>query len=150
MMTKKHSINGLFGAAALTLLLSGCVAPHHASTAPATPAPVCAHGDAMAETTLYFGLSRPAGPNITDAEWQHFLDQEVTPRFKDGLTVFNAQGQWLGSNGKVAKEGSRALMLIHADDKDSNAKIETLRTLYKTQFGQESVMRVDTPECVSF
>lgn len=150
MMTKNISVKGMLGTVALTLLLSGCVAPHTTATKPVVAASACAHGDAMAQTTLYFGMSRPVGPNITEAEWQNFLDQQVTPRFKDGLTVFNAQGQWLGSNGKVAKEGSRALMLIHPDDKDSNANIETLRTIYKTEFGQESVMRVDTRECVSF
>ena len=26
------------------------------------------------QTTLYFGLNRPAGPAITAAEWQTFVD----------------------------------------------------------------------------
>lgn len=139
-------------AAAFTLLLSGCVA-HHPVTKPVqitAAQPACTVGDPMSQTTLFFGLSRPTGPNITAQEWQNFLDSEVTPRFKDGLTVYDAQGQWLGNNGKVAKEGSRALMLIHPADKDSNAKIEKLRELYKQKFQQESVMRVDSTECVSF
>ncbi|PCO16625.1 hypothetical protein CQA18_26060, partial [Enterobacter hormaechei] len=33
---------------------------------------------------------------ISAAEWQTFVDSQVTPRFKDGLTVFDAKGQWLG------------------------------------------------------
>jgi hypothetical protein len=104
----------------------------------------------MMQTTLYFGLNRPAGPAITAAEWQTFVDSQVTPRFKDGLTVFDAKGQWLGHDGKLARENSKALLLIHAPDKESEANIEALRSGYKQQFAQDSVMRVDAPVCVAF
>ena len=128
--------------------LSGC-AVNEKAPQPETVA--CESGSPMAETTLYFGLSRPHGPDITQAQWQKFVDQQVTPRFRDGLTVFKTQGQWLGLDGQVAKEGSRALMLIHpVHDHDSYQKIETLRAIYKKTFAQESVMRIDTMKCVSF
>ena len=44
-------------------------------------------------TTLYFGLARPKGA-VTELEWQLFLRDEVTKRFPDGLTVWEAEGQW--------------------------------------------------------
>ena len=72
----------------------------------------------------------------------------MTSRFKDGLTVIDAKGQWLGNDGTVAKERSKALVLIHKSDKET--AIEILRTRYKQQFAQESVMRVDTAVCVDF
>lgn len=75
---------------------------------------------------------------------------DVTPRFRDGLTVFDARGQWLGNDGKVAREPSKALMLIHAKDAQSEKNIEALRGIYKSSFAQESVMRVDQPVCVQF
>ena len=92
------------GAVALVLagLLSGCVAPA-AKTTPAVDASACPADNAMVQTTLYFGLSRPAGKDITAQEWQQFVDRDVTPRFRDGLTVFDARGQWLGNDGKVAR-----------------------------------------------
>lgn len=77
------------GAVVAALLLSGCVAPGHQAV---PPAPACRTGDPLVQTTLYFGLNRPAGPAITAAEWQTFVDSQVTPRFKDGLTVFDAKG----------------------------------------------------------
>ena len=43
----------------------------------------------------------------------------MTPRFRDGLTVFDARGRWLGNDGKVAREPSKALMLIHGKDAQS-------------------------------
>jgi hypothetical protein len=135
------------GAVMAALLLSGCVAPGHQAV---SPAPACRTGDPMMQTTLYFGLNRPAGPAITAAEWQTFVDSQVTPRFKDGLTVFDAKGQWLGHDGKLARENSKALLLIHAPGKESEANIEALRSGYKQQFAQDSVMRVDAPVCVAF
>ena len=96
-------------------LLGGCVAP--AKKRPPTPtAAVCPAENAMVQTTLYFGLSRPAGKDITAQEWQQFVDRDVTPRFREGLTVFDARGQWLGNDGSVAREQSKALMLIHGKD----------------------------------
>ncbi|MBP2169097.1 hypothetical protein J2125_002289 [Erwinia toletana] len=130
------------------LLLSGCMASPKNVTAPATAS--CTVGDAMTQTTLYFGLNRPSGPVISAAEWQGFIDHDVTPRFKDGLSVFEAKGQWLGNDGRLARENSKALLLIHAPDKESESRIEVLRSIYKQRFMQDSVMRVDAPVCVAF
>ncbi|HBT4794577.1 TPA: DUF3574 domain-containing protein, partial [Klebsiella quasipneumoniae subsp. similipneumoniae] len=69
---------------------------------------------------------------------------------RDGLTVFDAHGQWLGQNGQVVREQSKALMVIHGHDAQSEAGIEALREGYKSRFAQESVMRVDQPVCVQF
>ena len=139
------------GAMALVLagLLSGCVAGGSSSTSAPKPG-VCPADKSMVQTTLYFGLNRPAGAQITGNEWQQFVDQDVTPRFRDGLTVFDARGQWLGNDGKVPREPSKALMLIHGKDAQSEKNIEALRGIYKSRFAQESVMRVDQPVCVQF
>jgi len=129
------------------LFLSGCTGV--TNTPVKTPAP-CVVGDTMTQSTLYFGLNRPAGPEITVTEWQQFVDNDVTPRFRDGLTVFNANGQWLGNDGKLARESSKALMLIHGSDVESNNKVEKLRSTYQSRFNQDSVMRVDQQVCVAF
>ncbi|MCS2158584.1 DUF3574 domain-containing protein [Scandinavium sp. H11S7] len=136
-----------YAAIALALALSGCTAPSQKS---ATDTQNCKADNQMQQTTLYFGLSRPAGKDITAQEWQQFVDNDVTPRFRDGLTVLDARGQWLGNDGKVAREQSKALMLIHGKDAQSESNIEALRNLYKSRFAQESVMRVDNPVCVQF
>jgi len=134
-------------AAVLAMALSGCTTPSQKSVADAQS---CKAENQMQQTTLYFGLSRPAGKDITAQEWQQFVDRDVTPRFKDGLTVFDARGQWLGNDGTVAREQSKALMLIHGKDAQSETNIEALRGIYKSRFAQESVMRVDQQVCVQF
>ncbi len=136
-------------AVAITMLLSGCVAPTQKTTL-LKPTPPCVIGEPMTQTTLYFGLNRPVGPVVTAAEWQTFVDQQITPRFKEGLSVFDAKGQWLGNDGKLARENSKALMLIHTQNAVSEQNIEALRSRYKQQFAQDSVMRVDAPVCVAF
>lgn len=138
---------GVIGLSVL-VLLSGCAAPEmkKVESSPAR----CEVGDARVQTTLYFGLNRPNGTALNGQEWQHFIDQQVTPRFKQGLSVFDARGQWLGNNGQLVRESSKALILIHPADNVSELNIEALRQHYKQQFAQDSVMRVDTPVCVAF
>ena len=131
--------------AAAFLMLAGCTAPsQHTAT------DTCKADNQMQQTTLYFGLNRPAGAQITPDEWQQFVDRDVTPRFRDGLPEFDARGLWLGIDGKVAREPSMALMLSHGKDAQSEKNIEALRGIYKSRFAQESVMRVDQPVCVQF
>ncbi|WP_299999481.1 DUF3574 domain-containing protein [uncultured Cedecea sp.] len=132
---------------ALLLLLTGCADRTKTPLNTTTP---CAVGDMMTQSTLYFGLNRPAGSEITATEWQGFVDNDVTPSFREGLTVFNANGQWLGNDGKLARESSKALMLIHSGDAESNNNIEKLRGIYQSRFNQDSVMRVDQKVCVAF
>ena len=49
----------------------------------------CMASSAQLRTTLYFGLARPKG-SVSELAWQMFLRDEVTARFPDGLTVWNA------------------------------------------------------------
>jgi len=36
---------------------------------------------------------------VSEEDWQRFLNVEVTPRFPDGLTVYDVYGQYRGSDG---------------------------------------------------
>ncbi|ATA22775.1 ribosomal protein S3 [Brenneria goodwinii] len=147
-MTRKKSHYAALSLLLGTLFMSGCSQPLPTPDTDRAAPYACHIGDKMVQTTLYFGLNRPAGPPVSDAEWKDFVDNEVTPRFKDGLTIFDTRGQWLGQNGAVVRENSKALLLIHGSEQES--AVEALRTAYKTRFAQESVMRIDAPECVAF
>jgi hypothetical protein len=101
---------------------------------------------AFARTELYFGTAKPGGA-VTDAEFRAFVDEEVTPRFPDGLTLRKVDGQFLGADGTMVKEDSYILILLYpiGTQKENNENIETIRRLYMTQHQQESVLRVDDP-----
>ena len=102
-------------------------------------------------TELFFGTSRPDGlPAVTDEEFRSFLDQEITPRFPDGLTLVGALGQFRNSTGVIVQERSLLLILLYPAEtqKASSRRIERIRTIYKRMFQQESVLRVDDPRPV--
>jgi len=103
----------------------------------------------MARVELLFGLSAAAGP-IATAAWRAFLAREGTPRFPDGLTVLAAEGQWRNGTGRITGEPSRAVIIWYAPAPDADARIEAIRDAYKRRFHQESVLRVDGEDCVSF
>jgi hypothetical protein len=105
---------------------------------------------ALARLELLFGMARPDGDEVSDAEWRAFLDSEVSPRFPDGLMVLTGYGQWRSSETGSAREKARVVEIWYRPAADSDAKIETIRAAYKSRFGQESVMRVDGVSCVSF
>jgi hypothetical protein len=107
-------------------------------------------GHRMVKTALYFGLSKPNGL-VTNAEFQQFLDREITPRFPNGLTLLEGHGQFRTSGGKIMAERSRVLILLYPfKDEDSNQKIEKIRTGYQKTFQQESVLRIDDQICAAF
>ncbi len=106
------------------------------------------HGEIFSRTELFFGLSRAAGPDVTEAEFQNFIDTEVTPRFPDGLTVLSGIGQFRDSAGTIIQEGSKLLILLYPFNKKSNLAVEEIRTEYKEDFQQQSVLRVDEQSCV--
>jgi hypothetical protein len=134
------------------LFHSPSAAAANRSAASATP---CRTASALlnVRTDLFFGKSIPGGGTVTDAQFFGFLDQEVTPRFPDGLTVVPATGQFLESNGTLDHEGSDIVILLYPLQAASSAnqKIEEIRAAYDVAFRQESVLRVDErPTCVSF
>jgi Protein of unknown function (DUF3574) len=101
-------------------------------------------------TELFFGLSKPNGIEVNNAEFQQFLDREVTPRFPDGFTVISGQGQFKDATGVILKERSKLLILLYPISATSTQKIEQIRKAYVTAFQQQSVLRADNLSCVAF
>ena len=103
----------------------------------------------LMRTTLYFGLSHPAGI-ISETQWRAFLRDEVTPRFPDGLTVWEAAGQWRRSDGKIGREPAKVLLLVHEETPEVRQSIATIVASYKRSFHQESVLWETAPVCAAF
>jgi hypothetical protein len=104
----------------------------------------------FARTELFFGTGRQDAPAVTEAEFLLFVDAQVTPRFPDGLTIIKADGQFRLSTGEIIKEESFVIVLLHPleDFRESSRRINRIRRLYREQFQQESVLRVDDPFAV--
>jgi hypothetical protein len=108
-------------------------------------------GELWNRTELYFGSLRPDGSIVSEKKFQRFIDEEVTPRFPDGLTVLTGIGQFRNAAGIILKERSMVLILLYPlDVADASQIIEEIRAAYKIAFQQESVLRVDSRANVSF
>ncbi|MEU9690170.1 DUF3574 domain-containing protein [Amycolatopsis japonica] len=152
--TSRRTALAVFAAA---LGLGGGVAASAVPTASAAPsAPEAAAlqaspGEVWKRTELYFGTTKPGGGELTDAEFTAFTDKAVTPRFPDGFTELTGRGQWRGSDGVISRERSKVIVVVYPfTDRDANREIEDIRTDYKKAFAQESVLRTDSVEKVSF
>ena len=97
----------------------------------------------LIRTELYYGaIPLPA--------WNKYLAEVVTPRFPDGLSWFDLNGQWLGRSGKVSRLPSRVLVILHEPSLDKDRKVDEARKAFTTQFDQQSVLRVSVPVEASF
>lgn len=106
----------------------------------------------MAQVDLYFGRNIPGGGGeVSDAQWRQFLDEVVTPRFPDGLSVLDVQGQWKSTRtGAIARERSKRLSIIVPDATSAAANFEAIKAAYKQRFRQESVLQSEQPVCAAF
>lgn len=107
-------------------------------------------GKPFARTELFFGLRKPNGTEVNNAEFQRFLDREVTPRFPDGFTLLTGNGQFKNARGAILQERSKLLILLYPIAANSNQQIEQIRTAYITAFQQQSVLRADNLSCATF
>src|SRR5262245_25248705 len=103
---------------------------------------------AQVRTTLYFGMARPKG-SVSELEWQIFLRDEVTKRFPDGLTVWEAEGQWRTPAGSIDHEQSKVLLLVHPDTAAARQAVLDVIEAYRETFEQQSVLWENARVCVA-
>jgi hypothetical protein len=115
---------------------------------PAPPAVCGASSTAQLRTTLYFGTNRPTG-TVSELDWQIFVRDEVTTRFPDGLTVWDAHGQWKDPGGAIAQERSKVLLIVHADSEKARSAVQEVISRYRKVFEQQSVLWETARVCVS-
>jgi hypothetical protein len=135
-----------WGALIVAGALAGCAAmPHHeeASSCPAGQ-------ESLKTAQLFFGRNVGAKPTVSQADFQRFMDAEVTPRFPDGLTVLEGGGQWRGSENQLIREAAKVVLIVLPKGGDAPQKIDAVRTAYKKKFNQDSVLLITQPACVSF
>ncbi|WP_319778373.1 DUF3574 domain-containing protein [Maridesulfovibrio sp.] len=99
---------------------------------------------------LYMGQSYQDGKKrISSKQFQTFLSNEVTPEFRDGYTIYDAQGFWGGKSGFTYSERCKVLMIV-SPDKDAEQRVDAIAKAYKDKFKQESVLKIVSPVEVGF
>ena len=132
------------------LLLAGCV---NVRAMPSTVNFGLTCGAGLNQTRiadLYFGRNIGGTFGVDDAEWQAFVDREITPRFPKGLSIIDVAGQWSGRPGEIVREPSKAVMIILSSEPDERAKLDAIRAAYVEAFDQDAVMLIERTACVGF
>jgi hypothetical protein len=127
----------------LASALAGC-----ASLAPQA----CMPGQqAMLSAELLFGRKIGDRIGVSEAAFRRFVDEEVTPRFPDGLTVLDARGQYRDrERGVLIREPSKLMLIATSDEIENREKLAMTIEAYKRRFSQQSVGLILKPACASF
>lgn len=140
------------GGALRALILAGGLAGVAGCVSTTTVSgPVCATGQEARRTAeLFFGRNIGGAPGVSEADFRKFMDEEVTPRFPDGLTVLDGGGQWRGDENRLIREASKVVLIVLPKGRDAAARVEAVRNAYKSRFRQDSVLLITQAACVSF
>lgn len=89
--------------------------------------------------------------HVSERAWRRFVATEITPRFPDGLTVYDARGQWRPPrSAAIQRERSKVVMIAMPPGPDNETKLQQVIDSFKTRFRQQSVGLIVHPACVSF
>lgn len=86
------------------------------------------------QDTLYIGATKWHGGVVTDAEWDQFLKEVVSPRFP-GYTHWMAHGVW-----KNQSEDTHVLVIVHPQNME-NAVLEIISE-GKRRLDQQEIFQV--------
>ena len=123
---------------AALLTLGACTPPSVQTAVPGCAAPL----RPALQVDLYFG-------EVSPTEWRAFLDEEVTPRFPDGLSVIDIYGQYRGRQGRIDRERSKLLVVVVFDAPAHALRVQAIVDSFRRRHKQESVLRVEQPICAS-
>src|SRR5438128_2217225 len=94
---------------------------------------------------LFFGTNIPSGGRVSEEEWQTFVREVVTPRFKEGLTIFEGNGQWLDPRGNLVREHVMVVEVAHPTRGAIDTSLLDIANEYKKRFHQDAVLRITVP-----
>lgn len=101
-----------------TLLAGGVL-----SVAIAVDAPT-AKAFSLIQKDLFFERNIPGGEQVSEGGFQDFVDDVITPSFPDGLTIFDADGQFRNSTGDIIEEQSKVVRLLFEDTQTNEDDID--------------------------
>lgn len=100
---------------------------------------------------MYFGQSMANGTTIPKGQWERFFSKIVTPRFPDGLTVYDAYGQWRNpKTHALGGEHTKVVEILVANSAALRRAILDIARDYRKIFHQQSVGIVTGTRCFLF
>jgi len=111
--------------------------------AAATPA-------AWIKTELYLGRNLADGHEVSAAQWAAFMDEVVTPACPKGLTVLDAYGQMQHESGRIEKQSTYLLLVVHPADSAMEKTFQRIVEQYRARFGPAQAMLLNMPVIPQF
>jgi hypothetical protein len=139
---------GMLSVLVATLAIAANTGGSHAQTAD-----VSCHGAQQPKRVaeLLFGRGTANRRGVNETAWEHFVAQELTPRFPEGLTITAAVGQWRDpATGTIGREQSERVEIVLPGKADEDARLDAIVKAYEREFHQRSVVVIVRPACVSF
>ncbi|MCA0316913.1 MAG: DUF3574 domain-containing protein [Proteobacteria bacterium] len=138
--------DGAFPARAALVLVALSLAGCASVGAPSCPP----GGRERVVADLMFGRNIGGAPGVSERSFARFVDAEVTPRFPDGLTIFDTRGQYRSANGALIREPGKVITIVLADEARDLPRLAEVAEAYKRRFRQESVGVITRRACVAF
>src|SRR5438270_4551126 len=114
------------GALVLVAMLAGCAS---------RPPQACPAGQERLRTAqLFFGRNDPARPRLSERDFRRFVNEELTTRFPDGLTVLDGGGQWKGEENRRIREAAKVVLIVLPKDGDAQARLDAVKAAHKVRF----------------
>ena len=111
----------------------------------------CRIGKPQQVAELMFGRNIGDRSGVSEAQWARFVDREITPRFPDGLTVFDTRGQWRDTaRNRIVREPSKLVQIVLPGKAEDADRLNEIAAAYKSRFRQQSVGVIVRGACVSF
>ena len=130
------------GALLLVLMLAGCAGVR------GRPDSCPAGQERLRTAQLFFGQKTQGQPWVSEAQFRKFVDEELTTRFHDGLTVLDGGRQWKGEPDQLIRDSAKVVLIVLPKAGDSQPQLDAVLTAYKVRFKQDPVLRVTQPACV--
>jgi hypothetical protein len=100
---------------------------------------------------LLFGRDIGRRVGVDETDWTRFVEQELIPRFPDGLTISDTIGQWRSrTSGVIVREPGKRVEIVLPGNADDEARLDAAVTAYKRAFRQRSVIVIEHSACVAF
>lgn len=100
---------------------------------------------------LFFGRSVPGGGQVSEQNWQRFVQTVVTPALPNGFTEVDASGSWLSPTGHATRHEATKLLLVSLPESPGAlAPVQSVRTAYQARFHQQLVGMIVSSGCASF
>ena len=102
----------------------------------------------VTEFRLFFGLTDKDGKIVTEDRWRQFLADNITPRFPQGLTVFDGAGQWVPPSGKLQRERVKVVLIAApGDPAQLKKRVDEISAEYAKRFNQYAVFLIAGSAC---